>query len=467
MRFIRSSFSSVLPALLFILTLEISHAGSATWNLNPTSSDWNTAANWTPATVPNGPLDTGTFDVSNTNDISITASTEVNRIIFNPGASAFTFSINSPLHVDGSIVNQSAGPQTFVVGPPFNTYVEFDGTSKAGTLTTYRALSNPASNVFGAFIFFFSSASAEGSTLIADGPTVRGTLGGDITFQDSSTAARSTLIANKGVSGASGGTIYFYATSTGAEARVEVFGNGYLDLVTHSAPGVTIGSLEGNGQVFLGRNNLTVGANQLNTTFGGVIQGVGGSLTKTGSGKLILTNANSYTGGTTVMSGTLLLGNRFGSGTGDGAVQVDGGTFGGRGTVAGPVTVGTGTGLGAFLAPEGRGSQTATFTIQSSLTLNADATYSCDLNSSAIATADEVAANGVTINRGAQISLDDLGAGALTSGTVFTIISNTAPTPIAGVFGNLADGSTLTIGSNTYQVSYEGGDGNDLTLTVQ
>ncbi len=45
-------------------------AGSATWNLNPTSGDWNTAANWTPATVPNGPADTATFDISNTTGMS-------------------------------------------------------------------------------------------------------------------------------------------------------------------------------------------------------------------------------------------------------------------------------------------------------------------------------------------------------------------------------------------------------------
>jgi hypothetical protein len=54
----------------------------------------------------------------------------------------------------------------------------------------------------------------------------------------------------------------------------------------------------------------------------------------------------------------------------------------------------------------------------------------------------------------------------LTAGTVFPIISNTASTPIAGTFSNLSDGSTLTVGSNNYQVSYEGGEGNDLTLTV-
>ena len=37
---------------------------------------------------------------------------------------------------------------------------------------------------------------------------------------------------------------------------------------------------------------------------------------------------------------------------------------------------------------------------------------------------------------------------------------------LAVSFSNLPDGSTVTIGSNTFQADYEGGDGNDLTLTV-
>jgi hypothetical protein len=54
----------------------------------------------------------------------------------------------------------------------------------------------------------------------------------------------------------------------------------------------------------------------------------------------------------------------------------------------------------------------------------------------------------------------------LTAGTVFTAISNTSAAPISGTFANLADNSTFTAGQNTYQASYSGGDGNDLTLTV-
>ena len=52
------------------------------------------------------------------------------------------------------------------------------------------------------------------------------------------------------------------------------------------------------------------------------------------------------------------------------------------------------------------------------------------------------------------------------SGTVFTAISNTAAGPIAGAFSNLPDDSTITIGNNSFQANYQGGDGNDLTLTV-
>jgi hypothetical protein len=49
---------------------------------------------------------------------------------------------------------------------------------------------------------------------------------------------------------------------------------------------------------------------------------------------------------------------------------------------------------------------------------------------------------------------------------VLTLISNTSADPISGKFSNLPDGSIVTINGNNFQASYEGGDGNDLTLTV-
>jgi hypothetical protein len=59
-----------------------------------------------------------------------------------------------------------------------------------------------------------------------------------------------------------------------------------------------------------------------------------------------------------------------------------------------------------------------------------------------------------------------LSEGTLSAGTVFVVIDNAGVAPISGTFGNLTDGGTITVGSNTFQANYEGGDGNDLTLTV-
>jgi len=143
---------------------------------------------------------------------------------------------------------------------------------------------------------------------------------------------------------------------------------------------------------------------------------------------------------------------------------VNAGRLGGNGVIAGAVTLGTGTGAGAVLSPGKRAGKLGILTIQGALTFNSDSKYNCGLATKR-AVADKVIANGVTIN-GAQFDLLDAGNGVLGPGTAFTVIYNKSATAIAGTFSNLADGSTFTAGSNTFQASYEGGDGNDFTLTV-
>ena len=235
------------------------------------------------------------------------------------------------------------------------------------------------------------------------------------------------------------------------------------------APGLTTGSIEGDGRISTGPYNVAVGANDLSTTFSGTMQETDphepGSFTKIGNGILTLTGVNIYSGGTTVSSGGLLVGNTTGSATGTGPVSVNGGGLGGSGIIAGAVTVGTGDGAGAFLQPSIRTSPPSTLTIESMLTFKGDATYTYKLNAKT-AQSDKVIANGVTIESGAQFNFKVVANKRLATGSMFASIDNTSANSITGAFANLPDGSTFTVGRNKYQVSYEGGDGNDLTLTV-
>ena len=79
---------------------------------------------------------------------------------------------------------------------------------------------------------------------------------------------------------------------------------------------ISVGSISGSGNLENFSSTaatLTVGGNNASTTYSGpIFNGAGGgaalALTKQGSGSLTLTNADTYTGGTTISAGTLQLG---------------------------------------------------------------------------------------------------------------------------------------------------------------
>ena len=522
----------ILLAICGFAASKESYAGSGTWILNPIDNNWNTPANWSSNTVPGG-LDTATFAVSNITDISISAGSGAFWMVFNSGASAYSFTALPGFGLgigSGGITNLSGVEQNFIAQTndagqsgsfDFNvgssagddvTFTEwgaslsggyggsvyFSGTFQATNAgsATFHNLGGTASGASGGMVVFqyhtnaaestiinegglvggaqggwtlfqINNPSAANATIVANGGAVSGAGGGLISFYYSSLADNSTLIANGGAEGGTGGVIEFRAATDGGTARVEVFGNGSLDLRQHnSQPPMTVGSLEGDGLVFLSRHVLTIGGNSLSTSFSGIIQG-DGSVAKTGAGTLTLSGANLYSNGTTVTQGVLAVSNTSGTGTGAGPVNVNAGTLGGSGIVAGAVTVGTGNGAGAFLAPATGANKQLTLTIQDAVTLNSDATYTYSFKAKRNqAKTDKVIANGVTINGGASLNLSGQTHGTLKQGLVLTVLSNTSATSIAGTFSNLPDGGIVNVNGNNLQASYSGGDGNDLTLTV-
>jgi autotransporter-associated beta strand protein len=503
-------------------------ATSATWSTNPANGDWNTASNWSPANVPNGDADEANFAASSITDLSLSDAITVGGVSFTAGAASYMITVplaqsltladrdigisnssnrtqtfvaqsgtgQSPafIEIQGDVASSARNPIVFISEAPtvaggipgyfqclLNGYmggatvisqggeiaggrggeVDFFNAGSAGK----GAITSEAATVAGAtggISIFWMDSTAQASTVTANGASVSSAQGGLVRFIDQSHAGRASLTANGGTNGGEGGVISFENESSGGRARVLITGNATLDISAHTSPFVIIGSLAGDGQVTLGSRSLGIGRDDRSTTFAGIISGAGG-LVKTGTGTLTLSGGNIYSGQTLISSGTLLVSNGGGSATGTGLVRVDAGSLGGTGMVGGAVRLGTGAGAGAVLAPGSNG--VGTLTIQRALTFNGDGSYKCELDTNS-SQADTTICKGATIANTATFEFLPLGNGILTQGRVFTLISNTAAKPISGTFWNLPDKAILTSGNNIFQASYEGGDGNDLTLTV-
>lgn len=369
------------------------------------------------------------------------------KVIFSDSASASTATItNLP---NGTPIDIFGGGAT-----------EFAGVATAASAVITNEGATVSGQIGGA-THFGDTSHAGTATIICNGGQVAGAGGGIVHFTEGGNPANATLIANAGVNGGDGGQIQLFGRSAVGTPRVMIFGNATLDL-TGQSPG-SVGSLEGDGIAKIG-NGLTVGSNNLSTIFSGTIQS-GNALIKVGTGSLTLTGTNAY-GQTEVDDGTLIVDGTTGS-TGITSAQVNAGTLGGSGIIPGSLTIGGATQAPAFLAPAVGTRIQKTLTVQSLLEFFSDGTYSCTFKAKGRrASTDLVIGNGVFIDGGAKINLRGKVQGTLQAGLVLTLISNTSANPISGTFSNLPDGVILTIGGNNFQASYEGGDGNDLTLTV-
>ncbi|MEQ8334582.1 DUF4347 domain-containing protein [Nisaea sp.] len=303
-------------------------------------------------------------------------------------------------------------------------------------------------------------------------------------------------------------------TKTGASTLTLSGTNTYSGstTVTGGSISVSTDSNLGTGNVALNGGGLTVtGA----TTIDNDISGTSG-LTKSGTGTVILSGTNTYSGGTTVNGGTLQVsgGNALadagavsvasgatldlnntsetvGSLTGSGTLNIGtgtltltnaaatnfSGTISGTGTIAGggTYTVASGATLagtstfstavtvasGGTIAPGNSPGKIST----GNLTLASGSTANMEIEGTVPGTGyDQIAVTGTVTISGATLSLTVTDIPA--AGASYILIDNDGVDAVTGTFSGLAEGASITAGGATYTISYAGGTGNDVVLTL-
>src|ERR1051325_632558 len=199
-------------------------------------------------------------------------------------------------------------------------------------------------------------------------------------------------------------------------------------------------------------------------TLAGAVSGSAG-LTKRGDNSTLVLSGTSYsyTGTTLVNNGQLAVNGVLTSSP----IVLDGATaqLVGTGTVAsvtcasngGSVSPGYDTSF-LFLGPG--------ILNCGNLTLNAASTYFVELNGTTPGSGhDQLNVTGTVNLGGATLSIISLGFTPAV-GSTFTIIANDGADAVTGTFAGLPQGTILTVGTTPLQISYTGGDGNDVVLTV-
>ncbi|MGA2230751.1 MAG: autotransporter-associated beta strand repeat-containing protein [Tepidisphaeraceae bacterium] len=305
---------------------------------------------------------------------SLTSLTNINGANFSGGfdiaSAANTFTVSSSLSGPGSLtklgvgtlalsgVNSYSGVTTILAGT-----LQLGGGSALGSSSMLtlgggtldlHGFSPTVANLTGSGTIDDLSAT---SSIFTDNSNANATFSGKI--QNSSTGIVSFTKSGAGtltLSGAnsySGGTTVTggilqmgNASALGAAGGSLSLTGGEVDLHGFS---LSVGTFFGAGtidDVSSSNATLTVGGNSA-TTFTGILINSGSgslSLVKSGLGTLVLTNANSYSGGTTIQSGTLQVGNSLALGNASAPLNVTGGELDlhGNNTTVGSLT-GTGT----------------------------------------------------------------------------------------------------------------------------
>ncbi|WP_211609961.1 autotransporter-associated beta strand repeat-containing protein [Paraburkholderia haematera] len=275
----------------------------------------------------------------------------VNGTVVLNNSGIFATGSGATLTVSGA-VSGGASPNALTVSGPGTVVLSGVNTYTGGTLVSGGTLQGNAQSLQGSI--------TNNASLVFDqasngtfGGTISGT--GTVTKQNTGTLTFSTTQSYGGGTNVTGGTLVLTGSgAAGAQSGLITIGSGAaLDVQNTLANAVTLsgGTLETstgsglvNGQVTLnGSNTFSTGTSATLTVSGAVVDGApAGALTVNGTGTVVLTGVNTFSGGTTINGGTLAL---TGSGTaGTSAITVGtGAALDVQNTLANAVTLNSGT----------------------------------------------------------------------------------------------------------------------------
>ncbi|MCX6911618.1 MAG: proprotein convertase P-domain-containing protein, partial [Verrucomicrobia bacterium] len=249
------------------------------------------------------------------------------------------------------------------------------------------------------------------------------------------------------------GTVRLLASNQIADtSAVAVAAGGHLDM-----NGFTdyIDKLSGVGEVDLGPTAgrwLVAGDSGGSFTFDGLLSGAG-DFWKFGAGTGILNGDNTLTGFCYAYEGILLVNGLQPQSIGS---VYNGATLGGNGTLKEIACSGN-------LSP---GTSPGRLTT-SNLTMTGSARYNVELTGPAPGTDyDQIRLNGTNTIGGAALFVTAAFTKPVTVGQSFTIVANDGASPNTGIFLGWTEGSTHTANNFGFRISYVGGTGNDVVLTL-
>lgn len=217
------------------------------------------------------------------------------------------------------------------------------------------------------------------------------------------------------------------------------------------------GTMNLTGRITLNSSDVTIGSRS-SLLISGFMDGSGGftfvDRSGTGNGVLTLTSVGTYTGSTIISGPVTIDGNQSSSPV----IVPSGATLKGRGTV-GAITVQSGGHVAPGNSPGCMSSGNASFVNGSS--------FDVELGGNTVCTQyDQLNVTGTVDLGGATLNLALVNGFAPVIGNSFTIINNDLADAVTGTFAGLPEGATLKVGSTVFKISYVGGTGNDIVLTV-